>query len=713
MGQKAAKQHFQGKRQQLKTKAQCKTNFWGNFSLFLNSLWILIFSYSKTLALELPSVAKPDSTHYPKIRKVSEINANLFSNIYDYIKEAGEVLLEGFVSLADFVELADYLVESWHDPERYKILSSFGFHFALAFMTAFAGALLISYWLKPKIRELLNCKNVKASKKHLKITLAIVLSTLPPLFFGFVFYSLFRFINPLGEFHLELVRIVSSGVVTIWLLTNIAHLFLKPLTPNHKHIPLSQEVLTVTYTWLRRMGIVALIGFFSLETAYIIHLPKAGERLLLQGSGFVIALFAIFMMLNLHSEVRDWIRAQRQLPELTSLRRALLSYLEMSYLPAIVLIIISYVTWVTREYDQFQVVIWKSLITLFLFPILRIGAYWLRKIRVTCVQRKVQKASPAIAKRMVFYGAQIDVITISLLYLLGLIFVLDIWGFGPTYFIFSAWGRFIAEKVLSILLIIIAAIIIVRLGNQLITKYLNKEKTTFSEKEQQLQARIKTLSSVSQNALLVLVWSPAILLILLELDIDIVPILATVGVLSVGLSFGVQSLVKDFVTGFFLLLEDAFAVGDLVNINGQTGTVESLTIRIVRLRGEDGSIYSFPYGEINSLSNQSRDYSAAILLFSVGIEADLNKVYTILEQVTSDLKKNKETKKFIKGSIAISGINQVTDYSVEVRAVLKTSPSRHFKIRRTFYQLLKQYLLDENIPAAVPKTVNINYDVEK
>lgn len=663
-------------------------------------------------ALDL-SASDQKVNHLPKIIKVSELNANLFSFIYEYIKQAAEVFLEGFVSLADFLELADFLVESWYDKERYEILSTFGFHFGVAFITAFTGAFLISYWLKPKIRDLLNCKRVKAPTKHLKITLAIILSTLSPLFFGFVFYSFFRLTNPLGEFHLELVRIVSSGVVTIWLLTNIARLFLKPLTPDHKHIPLSQEVLTVTYIWLRRMAIVALIGFFTLETAYIIHLPRAGERLLLQASGFIIALFAIFMMLNLHAEVRDWIKDQRKLPELTSLRRALFSYLEMSYIPAIVFIVISYVTWVTREYDQFQIVIWKSLITLFLFPILRVGAYWLRKIRITCIQRKIQKVSPEIAKRMIFYGAQIDVLTISILYFLGLIFVLDIWGFGPGYFIFSAWGRFIAEKTLSIFLIIVAAIIIVRLGNQLIIKYLNKEKETFSEKEQQLQARFKTLSSVSRNALLVLVWTPAILLILLELEIDIVPILATVGVLSVGLSFGVQSLVKDFVTGFFLLLEDAFAVGDLVLINGQMGNVESLTIRIVRIRSDDGSIHSFPYGEINTLSNQSRDYSAAILLFSVGIEADIEKVYSILEKVTSDLEKNKDTKDFVKGPIVISGVNQVTDYSVEIRAVLKTTPSRHYKIRRIFYQLLKQYLLDEKIPAAVPKTVNLNYDVEK
>ncbi|MBY0385727.1 mechanosensitive ion channel, partial [bacterium] len=201
--------------------------------------------------------------------------------------------------------------------------------------------------------------------------------------------------------------------------------------------------------------------------------------------------------------------------------------------------------------------------------------------------------------------------------------------------------------------------------------------------------------------------------ILVELGVEIIPILATVGILAAGLSFGVQSLVKDLVTGFFMLLEDAFAVGDLVVINGQMGRIESLTVRVVRLRATDGALYTFPYGSITSLCNQNRDFSAAVMLFRVGLETDLNQVFGILEKITTDLQKDKKTRSLVVGPIEIDGVNEVNDHSLEIRAVLKTKPGQHYKVKWAFNRLLKQYLELNKIPAANPRHISYNYAVEK
>ncbi len=656
-----------------------------------------------------------EEAHFPLAKpiKVSEFNKNMFSYVYDFLHETGTVIFEGFVSLREFGEVIEWFALSFSDHNMRSLLSSYGLNFAIALFAALIISLGLSYWLKPKIQHLLNCGKDLSPTKQLKIIFATILVSCTPLVFGFVLYTVFRFINPHNGVYLDTVRIISSGVVTIWVLIRIAHLFLKPFSPNHKHIPLSLEVLEVTYSWLQRMAMVALVGFFLLEVGYLINLPLAGERLLLQGSGLVIALLAISMMLDLHLEVRDWIANQRQVKQLSSLRRALLPYLEYSYIPVIVFIVISYVTWVTRESDHFQIVIWKSLVTLVLFPLLRVGAYWLRRLRILCIQRKVQKISAFLAKQLVTYGDQIDIVTISLINIGALLFILNLWGINPSYFILSDWGRFIAEKFLSIFLIIIVALTLTRTGNKLLSKYLVKESAILNDKEKLKQARLKTVSSVGRNVLRIAVWTPAILLIVMEMDIDIVPVLATLGVMSLGLSLGLQSLVKDLVIGFFMLLEDAFAVGDLVTINGQMGYIESLTIRIVRLRTSDGSIYTFPYGSISSLCNQNRDYSAAVILFSVGIDADIQKVFGVLETVTSDLQKDKDMKKMVVGPLVISGVNQINDHSFEIRVVLKTKPGQHYKVRWAFNHLLKQYLESEKIPPATPRQIAYNYGVEK
>ncbi len=680
------------------------------------ALWSLLLLKERGFAASMPLLRIPnEAPSGPPLKpiKVSELNANLFSAIYELFKEAGATLFEGFVSLKDFVETGEWLYTSFQNPEMRALVGSFSVHLIISLLIAFAISKGASSWLAPKIHDLLRCKDHSSPQKKKKLALAALLSTVSPLVFGFFLYTIFRIIHPYDGVYLEVVRILSSGSVTIWVLLNLAHVFLRPLSPDHQHIPLSQNVLGTTYVWIRRMGMVALLGYFALEAGILIQLPLAGERLLLQGSGFVISVLAILMMVSLHEEVKNWIQDQRAHPKLTNLKKALLPYLEYSYIPLIVFIVISYVSWVTHEFDRFQGIIWKSLVTLALFPLLRVAAYWLRKLRIVCLQRNLKQFSKVFAHRIIFYGRQIDFVTIIFFNVMALIFVLDLWGLNPSYFIFSHMGRLIAEKAFSIFVIIVIALFLTRTGNELLTRYLSGEKGLLNDSQKQRLARFKTISSVSRNVLRIAVWTPAILLIIVELEVDIVPLLATVGILSVGLSFGVQALVKDLVTGFFMLLEDAFAVGDLVAINGQMGRIESLTIRVVRLRATDGSLFTFPYGNIITLCNQNRDFSAAVMLFQVGIEADINKVFEILEKISNDLQKNTTTKALMVGSIEIDGVNEINDHAFEIRAVLKTKPSQHYKVKWAFNRLLKQYLESYHIPAAVPRHVSYNYTLEK
>jgi hypothetical protein len=615
--------------------------------ILLTFTWIIVGIADAMAQIPLMTDPQTDIPAEPMLKpiKVSEINANLFSAIYDFFQKVGSNLFEGFVSLKDFVEVEDWLITSLKAPEMRAQVASFSAQLTLSIIVSFGLAWMLSSWLKPRIYALLDCKTCPSAEKARKLMLAALLSTFPPLVFGFFLYALARLINPSNEVYLEIARILSSGSVTIWILLNVAHLFLKPLTPNHKHIPLSQEVSATSYMWIRRMAMVALFGFFAFETSTLIHLPASGERLLLQGTGCIIAVMAVLMMVSLHQEVKEWIHEQRQNPRLSRLKRALLPYLEFSYVPIIVFIVISYVSWLTPEYDHFQLIVWKSLLTLALLPLSRIAAFCLRKVRILYIHKNLRRLSPSVAERAIFYGRQIDFVTITLFNGALLLFVLDLWGFDPAYFIFSTLGRSLAEKTFSIFTIIVVALFLTRAGNSLLTKYLSTPKNNLNTLQRQKLARFKTIYSVSRNVLRIAVWTPAVLLIIVELGMDIVPLLATVGILSLGLSLGMQTLVKDLATGFFMLLEDAFAVGDLVVINGQMGRIESLTVRVVRVRATDGSLYTFPYGNIASLCNQNRDFSAAVIFFRVGLDANIDQVFDILEKISKDLRKDSTTRK--------------------------------------------------------------------
>lgn len=648
-----------------------------------------------------------------KPAKVSEISANLFSTIYDFLKEAAEHVFEGFISLRDFVETGEWLVQSLQTPESREILESFSFRLLIAFLVAFGISRLLTLWMRPRINSLLHWKKGAAEYTRLKLMVAVMLSAVPPLVFGFILYAFFRSIAPQKGAYLEVVRIISSGWVTIWILLNVAHLFLKPISPRHQHIPLKEEVLSTIYTWIRRMGIVALFGYFALETGFLINLPPAGERLLLQGSGFVIMSLAILMMLSLHEELKTWIKKEAKNPKISPTKKAMLPYISYGYLPLIAFIVVSYVSWVTREYDEFQVIIWKALLTLAVFPALRLMGFCLRKMRIVYFELRLKHYFRPLAERICYYGNQLDFALLFLFHGAAILFVLYLWGWDPATFIFSPLSRLIVQKSFSIFMIIFVALLITRFGNDLLKRYLNRERQALTEAEIQRTARFRTISSVSRNVWRIAVWTPAILLIVIELDVDVVPILATVGILSIGLSFGIQFLVKDLVSGFFMLLEDAFAVGDLVVINGQMGRIESLTVRVVRVRATDGSLFTYPYGSITSLCNQNRDYSAAVVLFKVGLEANIDDIFEIVEKVSADLRKDKKIKPFVLEPVEISGVNEISDYGFEIRAILKTKPSQQYKVRWAFNRLLKQYLEAYKIPPAVPRQVSLNYAIEK
>ncbi len=138
-----------------------------------------------------------------------------------------------------------------------------------------------------------------------------------------------------------------------------------------------------------------------------------------------------------------------------------------------------------------------------------------------------------------------------------------------------------------------------------------------------------------------------------------------------------------------------------------------MTVRVVRLRATDGSLYTFPYGNISNLCNQNRDFSAVVVLFRVGVEANLTDVFEILQKISTDLQKDKATRSLIAGKIQIDGVNEVSDYALEIRAVLKTKPGEHYKVKWAFNRLLKQYLETYHVPSAVPRQMSYNYVIEK
>jgi|YelNatPaOPRAMG01_1025707.scaffolds.fasta_scaffold00088_74 small-conductance mechanosensitive channel len=229
-------------------------------------------------------------------------------------------------------------------------------------------------------------------------------------------------------------------------------------------------------------------------------------------------------------------------------------------------------------------------------------------------------------------------------------------------------------------------------GLALLSNRLGKQLSRLETDEARL-ASMRTLLQVMRSAMVVLILALAIAEALLALDINITPLLAGAGVAGLAISLGAQSLIKDFISGTLILLENQYKVGEVVTVGAMSGTVERITLRATYLRDWTGALQIIPNGDIRALTNQSRDWATAVVDFSVAFGGDVSGVLRVLEKVASELKQDKNWKDLLLGEPEVRGWVGLVDSAVLVRLMARTRPSMRerlaIELRRRALEALK------------------------
>jgi moderate conductance mechanosensitive channel len=200
--------------------------------------------------------------------------------------------------------------------------------------------------------------------------------------------------------------------------------------------------------------------------------------------------------------------------------------------------------------------------------------------------------------------------------------------------------------------------------------------------------RIDTVGRVFRYSAGVVVVLVAGMLILGELGISIAPILATAGVAGVAIGFGAQSLIKDYLSGFFMLVEDQIREGDVVEVAGKSGEVEEVTLRYVRLRDAEGVVYFVPNGEIKLVVNRTRNYAYALIDAAVAGSKDVEPALKAMREVGEALRKDPKLGASILGDVEIWGVDQWALWGLDVRGRIKVLPREKDTVRREFLKRL-------------------------
>jgi len=201
--------------------------------------------------------------------------------------------------------------------------------------------------------------------------------------------------------------------------------------------------------------------------------------------------------------------------------------------------------------------------------------------------------------------------------------------------------------------------------------------------------RLETLGRVFRYAASVVITAIAAMLVLTELGISIAPILAAAGVLGLAVGFGAQSLVKDYFSGLFLLLEDQIRHGDVVEAGGKAGVVEEVTLRYVRMRGYDGNVHFVPNGQIDTVTNMTRDFSYAVIDVGVAYREQVDEVFEVIRRVVAGMRADEAFRDLILEDADLAGVESWADSAVVIRLRIKVQPIQQWNVRREFLRRLK------------------------
>jgi small-conductance mechanosensitive channel len=264
------------------------------------------------------------------------------------------------------------------------------------------------------------------------------------------------------------------------------------------------------------------------------------------------------------------------------------------------------------------------------------------------------------------------------------------------------------QGLIRIALIIVLAYVImqlVRAGLNRLEAFLLRATARSEDTALATSKRIKTLSSVIWTLSAGLLWFIVALVVLSQIGVNIGPILAGAGVVGLAVGFGAQHLVRDLVSGCFLLIENQIRVGDIAIINGNTGIVEAVTFRTVILRDQAGVVHVFPNGTINTLANATLDWSAAAIDITLPFRVDTDRVIEIMRKVGTEMKAEKEFASVILEPLEVFGVETFSETTVTMKARFKTQPAQQYAVGREFrrrlkYALTAAGLLDNPPPAS-------------
>ncbi len=263
----------------------------------------------------------------------------------------------------------------------------------------------------------------------------------------------------------------------------------------------------------------------------------------------------------------------------------------------------------------------------------------------------------------------------------------------------ASTGEFLLVRPLKIALLVLAGFLLTRVAIRAVRRFVRTlhARSLARTTSPRAQQRATTIGDVLSNLVLAAIWIVVVLLVLGELGLDLAPLVAGAGVVGVALGFGAQSLVRDFLSGLFIILEDQYGVGDVITVKDTTGTVEDVSLRVTRFRAVDGTVWYMPNGEIRGVGNASMEWSRALIDVVISHDNDTGAVARYVSEVTEAFAEEPAWDGIVLEPPEVLGLQAASAEGLTVRVAVKTAPGEQYAVARDLRARISDRLRREGV----------------
>jgi small-conductance mechanosensitive channel len=512
-------------------------------------------------------------------------------------------------------------------------------------------------------------------------------------------YAVLSLAVPSDATRLAALAVINANVAMRIVLA-VSRMILAPAASRLRLAPLGDEDSHYFFIWIRRFGQVGVYGYALIAAMVVLGFPADAGETLYNMLGLFIALMSIVFILQNRPNVATRLRGAGDTGEMPSGRsgrlRARLA--DIWHVPTVLYIVALYAVWALDIEDGFEFLLQGTLMTIVILIFAKLAMVGVCRIarHVFSLKPEVRQQYPGLEKRVNRYVPIFERGAGSVIGLIATFSILEAWGIDSFAWVATPFGQRVTGSLITVGLLLVVAVVVWELINAMVERYLSQDGG-------QLSARARTLLPLLRTAMLVVLVMLVVMVSLSELGLNIGPLLAGAGVIGLAIGFGAQTLVKDIITGLFILIEDHIAVGDVVKVGAHAGVVETLSLRTIKLRDIAGVVHVVPFSEVTTLENMTKDFSRYVFEVGVAYREDTDHVTDVLRVLGEDLMADPAFAGDILEPLEVLGVDSFGDNAVIIKARITTVPLKQWRIGREFNRRMKKRFDELGIEIPFPR----------